>query len=174
MQNSSFQRALDLQKEPISAERCHFCRKMPFLQKDPLSVLSVFRQKGISLEGSLSAFCRMTKFLFRSTTTPGGSGVSVLYSFHTSRIQLFSSQKCTAGWPPRDNITTEALVERNKDKCSSWISRKELQICLVTHYKERGTEITLQFASKREITLMHINLTNNLPWGRYWVTYTVT
>ena len=30
MQNSSFQRALDLQKEPISAERCHFCRTTLF------------------------------------------------------------------------------------------------------------------------------------------------
>ena len=55
---------LGLQKDPFSA------KKMTFSQKDPLSVLSVFLQKGTLLGGCLSAFCRKAKFLFRSTTNP--------------------------------------------------------------------------------------------------------
>ena len=72
---------------------------MPFLQKDPLSVLSVFRQKGISLEGSLSAFCRMTKFLFLSTTiahdSSGGPGHTDnrLGHCHPHVILLFTAFK---------------------------------------------------------------------------------
>ena len=50
------------------AERGCFCRKMVLLQKQLLSVVSVFLQKEIYLRSPLSAFGRMTKIVFRSTT----------------------------------------------------------------------------------------------------------
>ena len=53
----------------MSTEIVYFCRKTPFLQKDPLSVLSVFLQKHIFISSLFLHFCRNTKNLFRLTTT---------------------------------------------------------------------------------------------------------